>query len=114
MDLRRFINFEKGCYIGQEVILRLDTYNKVQKLLMALTFSSAGVTKWDTLRQEGKNAGTITSVVEHPISGQHIGLGLVRSAFALPGTQLEVLNSQGSPVAQASVRDLPATPTVPS
>ena len=38
-NLQEYINFEKGCYIGQEVILRLNTYKKVQRRLMALAFS---------------------------------------------------------------------------
>lgn len=31
--LNDFVNFSKGCYIGQEVIARLDTYRKLQKRL---------------------------------------------------------------------------------
>ena len=30
------VAFDKGCYIGQEVIARLDTYDKVQRKLMIL------------------------------------------------------------------------------
>ena len=30
------ISFTKGCYTGQEVIARLDTYDKVQKYLMII------------------------------------------------------------------------------
>ena len=32
------IDFHKGCYIGQEVIARLDTYHKVQKYMVTLRF----------------------------------------------------------------------------
>ena len=35
------IDFAKGCYIGQEVIARLDTYKKVQKRLVVLDISGA-------------------------------------------------------------------------
>jgi len=35
-----FVNFDKGCYIGQEVIARLDTYDKVQKTLFGLSLDS--------------------------------------------------------------------------
>ena len=34
LNLIHLIDFEKGCYIGQEVIARLDTYDKVQKKLI--------------------------------------------------------------------------------
>ena len=36
LNLIHLIDFEKGCYIGQEVIARLDTYDKVQKKLIML------------------------------------------------------------------------------
>ncbi len=31
--LKQYINFSKGCYVGQEVIARLDTYRKLQNIL---------------------------------------------------------------------------------
>jgi len=40
-NLEDFIDFKKGCYIGQEVIARLQTYNKVQKKLVGLKFSGS-------------------------------------------------------------------------
>ena len=30
-SLMEFISFNKGCYVGQEVVARLDTYDKVQE-----------------------------------------------------------------------------------
>ena len=32
------VDFTKGCYIGQEVVARLDSYKKVQKYLVSLRF----------------------------------------------------------------------------
>jgi len=34
----RFVNFSKGCYIGQEVIARLDSYKKLQKRMTGFQF----------------------------------------------------------------------------
>ena len=34
--LKKYINFSKGCYIGQEVIARLDTYSKVKNRLVLI------------------------------------------------------------------------------
>ena len=36
IGISHMIDFDKGCYIGQEVIARLDTYDKVQRKLMIL------------------------------------------------------------------------------
>lgn len=38
--LRTDISFTKGCYIGQEVVARLDSYDKVQRELIGLTVRS--------------------------------------------------------------------------
>ena len=99
------IDFAKGCYIGQEVIARLDTYRKVQKRLVSLRFSpeaapSVGV----DLRDDGKPVGTVTSAVRVPTSEETIGLGYVRTASARVGARLELGGSEG---AWAEVLDLP-------
>ena len=64
------IDFAKGCYIGQEVIARLDTYQKVQKHLARLKFSAdAQVSQGDLLRSEGRDVGLVTSVARIPTDG---------------------------------------------
>ncbi|PKB68012.1 MAG: hypothetical protein BZY81_03165 [SAR202 cluster bacterium Io17-Chloro-G4] len=85
------IDFTKGCYIGQEVIARLDTYKKVQKYLVKLAFGEgSGVTAGSTLTLEGKTVGKVTSVVSDPSTGQDIGLAYVRTAQAEVGIRLEL------------------------
>ncbi|PKB81511.1 MAG: hypothetical protein BZY88_06215 [SAR202 cluster bacterium Io17-Chloro-G9] len=91
------IDFAKGCYIGQEVIARLDTYKKVQKRLVSLRFSpdtapSAGA----DLQEEGKPVGTVTSAIKIPTTEESIGLGYVRSASARVGNRLELVGSDGA------------------
>jgi len=85
------IDFHKGCYIGQEVIARLDTYQKVQKRLVMLRFSpDAAVSAGAALQHQGQTAGTVTSVSQTPTTGELIGLGYVRTASATVATRLEL------------------------
>ena len=107
VNLREFIHFEKGCYIGQEVILRLNTYNKVQRSLVALTLSSPGAEEGASLRHGDKDVGRVTSVVVHPLSGEHIGLGLVKTSLTAPGTELEAVSNHELTAVKATVRALP-------
>ena len=52
------IDFAKGCYIGQEVIARLDTYQRVQKYLVRLAFSpDANAEPGAALLRDGKRRG---------------------------------------------------------
>ena len=113
VNMHQYIDFEKGCYTGQEVILRLYHYNKVQRQLVSLTFTAPGPVEGAKLRQGDKEAGKVTSAVPHPLSGETIGLGIVRGTFATSETELEVVNAAGEVVAKASVRELPARVAVP-
>ncbi len=92
------IDFAKGCYIGQEVIARLDTYKKVQKYLVRLRFSAGGsVSEGANLEQEGRNVGQVTSLAVIPTTGELLGLGYVRTARATAGAQLALAApAQGS------------------
>ena len=86
------ISFTKGCYIGQEVIARLDTYQKLQKHLVSLSFSSeAGIDAGVRLSREGREVGQVTSAARVPTTGATIGLGYVRKEAA------EVRDSDGPP-----------------
>ncbi len=79
------VSFNKGCYVGQEVVARLNTYDKVQRRLAVLTWAEGGVSVGDevapnTATGNGKAIGSLTSVAEHP-SGGFVGLAYVRRAF---------------------------------
>ena len=87
--LKDYISFNKGCYIGQEVVARLNTYDKVQKHLMCLSLETGiGVELPSTLVHEGRQVGTLTSVVESLEGDRIYGLGYVRKAHTQEGTQL--------------------------
>ena len=96
------VDFAKGCYIGQEVIARLDSYKKVQRYLVSLGFSEtrgtgdSSVAPGDELFQDGKRVGEVTSVAPAPSGGVLKGLGYVRSAAATPGTRLDVAGRETS------------------
>ena len=99
------IDFAKGCYIGQEVIARLDTYQRVQKYLVRLSFSpDAQAEPGAALLSDGKQAGTVTSIAHLPGADGAIGMAYVRKASAEPGVTLELeFPAQGS----AEIQDLP-------
>lgn len=95
-NLLEFISFTKGCYVGQEVVTRLNTYKKVQKHLVALQWNSddnpAASAK---VMLEGKPVGVITSPARPPGLKGGIGLGYVRKEQSRPGTELEIEGPDG-------------------
>jgi folate-binding protein YgfZ len=86
------VSFTKGCYIGQEVIARLDTYDKVQKYLTGVIMeNSVSFTAPVTLvDEENKEAGKITSVVKDLKSG-YKGLAVIRKAYLSGEKNLYIL-----------------------
>ncbi|MFN8484946.1 MAG: folate-binding protein [Anaerolineae bacterium] len=83
------VSFTKGCYIGQEVVARTDTYQKLKQHLMGLRLASAApVSLGAALQVGGKAVGVLTSVA--PFDDGAIGLGYVRVAYAAPGAMVQV------------------------
>lgn len=79
------ISETKGCYTGQEVIARLQTYDKVQRTLMSVELD-APVEVGTALEADGKRVGALTSVVSTDDGVR--GLALVASRAAIAGATL--------------------------
>ena len=76
--LKKYINFNKGCYVGQEVIARLDTYSKVQNRLVLIKSD----TKVDSeLINEDKHIGNITSYTSSDFYNGDYKLAYIRKSF---------------------------------
>jgi tRNA-modifying protein YgfZ len=75
-DFNRYISFTKGCYIGQEVIARLDSQGKVPKQMVKIT-SDNKISPGDKIFAGEKDTGFITSAVKN--ENIYIGLGFIRS-----------------------------------
>lgn len=80
LNLWNWISFTKGCYIGQEVIARLDTYNKIQRTLCRFSSNLLIKEKEVLVAENGTEIGTITSVIGS--ENKFIGLAIVRVKFA--------------------------------
>ena len=88
------IHMDKGCYVGQEVLARLNTYEKVKQHLLGLRLpaaesvaASTPLVAGDNRNAGRKDAGSITSVCHSPRYGG-IALAYVRTAYATAGTEV--------------------------
>ena len=83
----RAIDYEKGCYIGQEVISRIKMSGQTRQRLCGISGEEellAGV----ELRAQGKGAGKITSAAYSPRKHAHIALAIIKRGLTEPGTEL--------------------------
>lgn len=90
VNLMSEVSLKKGCFIGQEVIARLDTYDKVQKSLAQVELSEdfAGVLPVQLLDEEHKDAGMLTSISDYHSNGRMKGMGLIRKGHLQKGATL--------------------------
>jgi len=109
--LVQYISWTKGCYIGQEVIARLDSYDKVQRHLVGMELSSTPENFSDDVAvidpEEGKRIGTLTSIARPAPGAPAIALAYVRTAYAVPDLPLHVVPEEGALPVAATVARLP-------
>ncbi|HAL46956.1 MAG: aminomethyl transferase family protein [SAR202 cluster bacterium] len=87
--LLEHVSFNKGCYIGQEVVARLNAYDKVQRRLVSLTWDSdATIPVGASLASSERSVGVVTSSFNEDGSDRRIALALVRKSHSEPGTTL--------------------------
>ena len=105
-DLHHAIHYEKGCYVGQEVIARATYRGHMNRKLTGLVLGPSAAAPRSELRRDGKKIGFLTSVVKSPARGQYVALGYVHRDHLAPGTVLEI---SGAPIT-ATVHGLPLVP----
>lgn len=92
----RAISFTKGCYVGQEVIVRVTHRGggRVAKRLVRWIAGAgeAVVPQPDArITSAGKDVGRVTSAVFSPRLDRVVGMGYVQRDFATGGTELAVM-----------------------
>jgi folate-binding protein YgfZ len=83
------VSFQKGCYLGQETIARIDAQGHVNKFLTGIR-SVSPIHDGDVLFKNGKEIGKITSSVQSIALNSPLALGYVRREFAKPGEAVEI------------------------
>ncbi len=92
LGINGLISYNKGCYIGQEIIARIHFRGHVAKQLTGLVLESDGLALSpgvELTSAEGKPAGKITSVTYSPKLEKEIALAFVRYDFLAEGTTVE-------------------------
>lgn len=93
----RAISFTKGCYVGQEVIIRVmhRGHGRVARRLVSIVLSNGTVpARGDKIHVGERVIGEITSATASPRLGAPLALGYVQRDHAAPGTELVVNGSQ--------------------
>ena len=90
---QRAISFNKGCYLGQETIARIDALGHVNQKVVLLQFADTALLEADVrqgleLSVDGKSVGQVTSGCWSPHFKAPLALALVRRGSNLLGSKL--------------------------
>jgi folate-binding protein YgfZ len=93
----RAVSFTKGCYVGQEVIIRVmhRGHGRVARRLVSMVVPDGAVPpRGSKIHAGDRVVGEITSATASPKLGGPLALGYVQRDHAAPGTELTVNGSQ--------------------
>src|SRR5258706_2637156 len=96
------VSFTKGCYIGQEIIARMESRNRLAKTLTRLHLDAVAPLG-ATLMSSDRKVGTLTSIATLD-DGSVLGLGFVKPDIAESAATLDVVVDE-QVTAQAEIAD---------
>lgn len=88
--LGKLIDWKKGCYVGQEVVARLDTYKKVQRYLVRLRAQNA-LTRGAPVELGGEVVGDVTSAAGDAALAYVKSSAAEATAFTVGGVDARVV-----------------------
>ena len=102
-SLARAVSYNKGCYLGQEVMERIAARGHVNWLLVRLTGEKGGTLVPGAVVRDGEaEVGRVTSSAILPDSGCPVALARVRATAAAAGTRLAALDGDRSATVEVS------------
>lgn len=94
------LNFQKGCYLGQEVMARIDAQGHVNRFLMGL-ISERPLQPGEKLFNGEKEIGKVTSAGLSPMFQKPVALGYVRRELAAEGQTIQAGDDRTTVVVKA-------------
>ena len=104
-EQQRALNFNKGCYVGQEIVERIRSRGAVHRKFTGFNLAGPLPSPGTKIQVQAKDVGEITSSALIPAAegDQAVALGYIRREFGAPGKEIEIAGSI------AKVSDLPFT-----
>ena len=96
------MNFNKGCYIGQEIVERIRSRGNVHRMFAGFEFQGEALPEQGAkISANGKEVGEITSVAVLPLpeGERRVALGYIRREAAEAGTAI-IAGEQAGTVAR--------------
>jgi folate-binding protein YgfZ len=98
------VDFKKGCYVGQEVVSRVESVGRVNRILSGLTGNFPPAP--GLLFADDKRVGEVTSAILEPETGKTLALGYIHSRCE--AAHFIVQDESGACIGEADRREFPA------
>ena len=103
------LSFNKGCYVGQEIVERARSRGHVNWKLSGLFIEAAAIpAAGDKLFSAGKEIGEVTSACASPTLERIIALAYLRREVAEPGAKLALASGANAEVTSLPFYERPA------
>jgi tRNA-modifying protein YgfZ len=90
-DQLQAVHFNKGCYLGQEIVERVRSRAQIHRVLRAVQIESIEVPAAGAKMTIGEApAGEIASAVYSPALGKTVALAYVRTQYSEPGSEMSI------------------------
>jgi tRNA-modifying protein YgfZ len=91
---KRAVSFEKGCYLGQEVVCMLEMRGHVKRKLVSFELDGGGSVAIDAgaavTDRDGHEIGKVSSAADSPSHGRPVGLAMLKLSHTEKGTELRI------------------------
>ena len=92
---RRAVSFDKGCYLGQEVVCMLELRGRVKRKLATLVLANDGAAEppakgTEVLDAAGTKVGEITSSAASPTREAHVAFAMLKASVVAPDAAVKV------------------------
>lgn len=99
------VDFHKGCYVGQEVVSRIESVGRTNRLLCGFVGDFSADQAATLITPSGQPAGTITSAAMHFGMAQTAALGYLNSRIS--ETRFIVHDAFGKPLGECQRHEFP-------
>ncbi len=93
----RALHFNKGCYLGQEIVERIRSRGNVHRTFSGFVLHGNIPDPGTPLEAEGKAVGELTSIASEEIDGKRLALGYVRREALERGLPLTYTGGHAEP-----------------
>lgn len=95
VGLKSTLDFEKGCYLGQEAVAKMENLGQPRYHLEVLALDGPVPERGAPVTVDGALAGEVTSAADSPGLGGVVALAVLKRGQAEPGTDVEVGEAEG-------------------